>query len=141
MGGEGKEDKPFSIIDKRKRVEEERPEKTEPPAEPSPCAPAEETHSGSAAAKAPPINFSTFILSLSSSAVYHMGGFQDPYSGKTSMNLELAKQTIDIIALLEAKTRGNLAPDEQKLITHALYDLRMRYVELADKTDGAPPTP
>lgn len=131
MSGEGKEDKPFTIVDKRKRVEEEHPEKTEPLAGSSPSGPAEDDHSDSTDTKAPPINFSTFILSLSSSAVYHMGGFQDPYSGKTSMNLDLAKQSIDIIAMLEAKTRGNLDPDEQKLITHALYDLRMRYVELA----------
>lgn len=131
MGGEGKEDKSFTIVDKRKREESARPEKPDSPAEPSRPGPAEGERPGSAEAKAPPINFSTFILSLSSSAVYHMGGFQDPYSGKTSMNLDLAKQSIDIIAMLEAKTKGNLEPDEQKLITHVLYDLRMRYVELA----------
>lgn len=124
--GEETEDKSFTIVDKRKRVEDKSPSDGEPSA-PAP----EGSHSDPADAKAPPIDFSTFILSLSSSAIYHMGGFQDPHSGKTSMNLELAKQSIDIIALLEAKTKGNLDQDEQKLITHALYDLRMRYVELA----------
>lgn len=124
--GEEKDDKSFTIVDKRKRVEDESPLKGEPDA-PAPTG----DHPGPADAKAPPIDFSTFILSLSSSAIYHMGGFQDPHSGKTSMNLELAKQSIDIIAMLEAKTKGNLSPDEQKLITHALYDLRMRYVEMA----------
>jgi hypothetical protein len=124
--GSEKEDQSFTVVDKRKRVEDESP------AEEEHSAPAGEgPHSDPADAKAPPIDFATFILSLSSSAIYHMGGFQDPHSGKTSMNLDLAKQSIDIIAMLEAKTKGNLEPDEQKLITHALYDLRMRYVELA----------
>ncbi|MBI5814001.1 MAG: DUF1844 domain-containing protein [Nitrospinae bacterium] len=88
---------------------------------------------GDGETSAPPIDFSTFILSLSSSAMYHMGGFQDPYSGKTSINLDLAKQTIDIIAMLEAKTKGNLTADEEKLFTHTLYELRMMFVELMNK--------
>ena len=124
--GEEKADKSFTVVDKRKRVEDESPAEEEPSA-----SALEDHHSDPTDAKAPPIDFSTFILSLSSSAIYHMGGFQDPHSGKTSMNLDLAKQSIDIIAILEAKTKGNLEPDEQKLVTHALYDLRMRYVELA----------
>ncbi|MBF0635270.1 MAG: DUF1844 domain-containing protein [Nitrospinae bacterium] len=136
MGAKGKEDSSFTVVDKRKRAEEETPSADEAQADaggnPQPS---------SAAAKAPPIDFSTFIISLSSSAVYHMGGFQDPYSGKTSMNLDLAKQSIDMIAMLEVKTKGNLDPEEQKLITHVLYDLRMRYVELVDSSAGTPPTP
>jgi hypothetical protein len=124
--GAGGEDKPFTVVDKRKRVEDESPSTGDPLAPTT-----EHPHPDPADTKAPPIDFSTFILSLSSSAIYHMGGFQDPHSGKTSMNLDLARQSIDIIAMLEAKTKGNLEPDEQKLITHALYDLRMRYVELA----------
>lgn len=134
--GAGQEDKSFTVVDKRKRAEEETPSIDEPQSDTQ-----QAPESSPADAKAPPIDFSTFIISLSSSALYHMGGFQDPYSGKTSMNLDLAKQSIDIIAMLEAKTRGNLNPEEQKLITHVLYDMRMRYVELADKADGTPPAP
>ncbi|HJM83116.1 MAG TPA: DUF1844 domain-containing protein [Nitrospinota bacterium] len=85
------------------------------------------------AAEAPPIDFSTFVLSMASSAVHHMGGFQDPVSGKTSINLELAKQTIEILEMFEKKSEGNLTTEESKLITHSLYDLRMKYVELSSK--------
>ena len=60
-----------------------------------------------------------------------MGGFQDPVSGKTSINLELASQSIDILAMLEEKTRGNLADEETNLISHTLYDLRMKFVEVS----------
>lgn len=136
MGAKGKEDSSFTVVDKRKRVEEETPSTDGSEADVQ-----GNSQPSSADAKAPPIDFSTFIISLSSSAVYHMGGFQDPYSGKTSMNLDLAKQSIDIIAMLEAKTKGNLEPEEQKLITHVLYDLRMRYVELVNSSAGTPPTP
>lgn len=77
----------------------------------------------------PDINFSTFILSLNSSALVHLGIQTDPTTGSTSENLPLAKQTIDILAMLEAKTRGNLDEDEKKLLTHVLYELRMLYVK------------
>ncbi len=82
-------------------------------------------------AGAPPIDFTTFILSLSSSALYHLGGFQDPVSGKTSINLDLAKQTIDIIDILKEKTTGNLDEGETKLIESVLYDLKMKFVEVS----------
>jgi hypothetical protein len=134
--GAGQEDKSFTVVDKRKRAEEETPSIDGLQSDVG-----QASESSPADTKAPPIDFSTFIISLSSSALYHMGGFQDPYSGKTSMNLDLARQSIDIIAMLEAKTRGNLNPEEQKLITHVLYDMRMRYVELADKAAGTPPAP
>ena len=75
------------------------------------------------------MDFPTFILSLASSAAYHMGGFQDPVSGKVEINLDLAKQTIDIISMLKEKTEGNLTEEESNLITHALYDLRMKFAE------------
>lgn len=81
--------------------------------------------------KAPPVDFSTFLLSLYSTAVYHMGGYQDPVSGKTSLNLEVAKQNIDIMEILESKTRGNLTEEESRLMSHSLHDLRMKYVEVS----------
>lgn len=133
MEGE-KEEKSFSFIDKRKRSGAEEEADNKQPASESPAIkePAAQKM-GDGETSAPPIDFSTFILSLSSSAMYHMGGFQDPYSGKTSINLDLAKQTIDIIAMLEAKTKGNLTADEEKLFTHTLYELRMMFVELMNK--------
>ena len=77
----------------------------------------------------PEMNFSTFIFSLNSSALFHFGEIPDPATNKREKNLPIAKQTIDIIGMLKEKTKGNLTNDEEILIDHILYDLRMRYVE------------
>ncbi len=78
---------------------------------------------------APAINFSTFILSLSTSAAMNMGGYTDPVSGLIPRNLELAKQSIDILGILAEKTKGNLDADESHLLDSVLYELRMRYID------------
>lgn len=77
----------------------------------------------------PEVNFATFVFSLSSSALLHFGEIPDPASGQKTKNLSMAKHTIDILAMLEEKTRGNLTPDEEQLLKNILYDLRMRYVK------------
>jgi hypothetical protein len=76
------------------------------------------------------IDFSTFILSLSTSALHHMGLVPDPETGHTSPpNLVIAQQTIDTLEMLRAKTRGNLDEAEEQLITSLLYELRVRFVD------------
>jgi len=79
----------------------------------------------------PEIDFSTFVLSLGTSAMMHMGLVGDPETGTPSgeKNLPFARQTIDTLEMLQAKTRGNLEPDEAQLLESLLYDLRMRFVE------------
>ena len=77
----------------------------------------------------PEVNFSSFLLSLSSSILLHLGEIADPQSGEKKKDLALAKQTIDIITLLKDKTKGNLTEEEQNLMEHLLYDLRMRFVK------------
>lgn len=78
----------------------------------------------------PRIDFSTFILSLSTSALYHLGLVPDPETGKTAPpNRSLAQQTIDTLEILEAKTRGNLDPQESHLLESLLYELRLRFVD------------
>lgn len=77
----------------------------------------------------PEINFSSFLLSLSSSTLLHLGEIADPQSGEKKKDLVLAKQSIDIINLLKDKTKGNLTQEEEKLLEHLLYDLRMRFVK------------
>lgn len=77
----------------------------------------------------PGVNFATFIFSLSSSALLHFGEIPDPTSGEKTKNLPMAKHTIDILAMLEEKTRGNLTSDEEQLFKNILYDLRMRYIK------------
>ncbi len=80
----------------------------------------------------PAINFATFIFSLNSSVLVHLGIIDDPASGKKVKNLALAKQTIDILVMLEEKTRGNLTEDEESMLKNILYDLRMIYVKEKD---------
>jgi hypothetical protein len=77
----------------------------------------------------PQINFATFIFSLNSSVLMHLGVIDDPGTGKTVKNLPIAKQTIDILVMLEEKTQGNLTEDEAKMLKNILYDLRMIYVK------------
>ena len=92
---------------------------------------APEAPTGASDARAlPAVDFHTFVLSLGSSALLHLGELEHPDAGEKRQDLPLAKHTIDILAMLEAKTRGNLTGPEEKLIQSLLYDLRLRYVEL-----------
>ena len=77
----------------------------------------------------PEVNFSSFLISLSSSVLLNLGEIADPVSGKKTQNMELAKQSIDIINMLKDKTNGNLEEEEKKLLESLLYDLKMRFVE------------
>jgi hypothetical protein len=77
----------------------------------------------------PQINFPTFIASLNASALVHLGVIEDPVSGKAEKNLPMAKQTIDIISMLQQKSAGNLTPDEDGMLKSILYDLRILYVK------------
>ena len=81
----------------------------------------------------PHIDFATFVLSLSHSVLMHLGEAPHPEDDKTRVDLPLAKQTIDLLGLLEEKTKGNLTGEEERLITQILFDLRMRYVEKSKK--------
>ena len=77
----------------------------------------------------PEINFATFIFSLNSSALVHLGMIEDPATRKKVKSLPLAKQTIDILGMLEEKTQGNLSTDEENLLKNILHDLRLMYVK------------
>ncbi len=77
----------------------------------------------------PKINFATFIFSLNHSVMVHLGVMDDPTTGKKARNIPIAKQTIDILGMLEEKTQGNLTEDEEKMLKSILYDLRMIYIK------------
>lgn len=78
----------------------------------------------------PQIDFSTFVLSLSTSAFYHLGLVPDPETGKPAApNRVLARQTIDTLEVLQVKTRGNLDAQESHLLESLLYELRLRFVD------------
>ncbi len=82
----------------------------------------------STGAALPQLDFGTFVMSLASSALMHLGELPHADSEKPEPNLALAKQTIDLLGLLQDKTRGNLTDEEGQLLQNLLYDLRMRYV-------------
>jgi hypothetical protein len=91
----------------------------------------EERHGDTFVMKDPgqPIDFSTFLVGLASSALIHLGQTPHPETGAQSADLVLAKQTLDLLAMLREKTRGNLSSDEEHLFDGLLADLRIRYVD------------
>ena len=136
-----KEEKGFIIKDKRSFDEQGNPLAAEQTENKTDCAgetkateenkspQTGENESGKQAGSAPGIDFSSFVLSLSTSVLYHFGEVPDPITNKKQRNLVLAKQTIDILGILREKTAGNLTKEEDSLLTNLLYDLRMRYVK------------
>jgi hypothetical protein len=143
--GEGKmteEDKGFVVRDRRMfaKEEEEATQAGDERTEPEPAAEEERQQAAAsppeaddgAAADMPPlpkINFPTFIASLNASALVHLGIIEDPASNARQKNLPMAKQTIDILSMLEEKTSGNLTADEANLLKNILYELRLMYVK------------
>jgi hypothetical protein len=82
------------------------------------------------AGKLPPIDFGTLVLSISTSALVQLGEAPSPDSGEPiEPDLALARQTIEILEMLQVKTRGNLEPEEERLLEGVLHDLHMRFVE------------
>lgn len=80
-----------------------------------------------------PIDFSTFIFSLGSAALIHLGLAPNPSNNQIEKNMIEAKQNIDLLSLLKEKTKGNLTSDEDKLINNLLHSLRMHYIEVQKK--------
>lgn len=137
------EEKGFQIRDRRAYLtetnQEKRPEKErmEKPASASDkeahaASPSREEHSHSAEGSFP-VQFSSFILSLATSALIHLGQEANPATGERSVELPAARQVIDLITLLEEKTKGNLTPDEENLLRQILFTLRLKFVEVEKK--------
>ena len=128
------EEKGFVIKDRRSFDEEGtlKDEKADAGA-PKEEAPAEKTEKEETKrAPLPEVNFNSLIFSLSSSALFHLGEIADPQTGQKQTDTELAKHTIDTIALLKEKTEGNLTEEENKFMESVLTDLRWRYVKAVE---------
>src|SRR5215831_8820855 len=134
----------FRVTDRRRFADESEAQPDEEPTEaasaPAP-EPAPEAGSapdagfaGAHASEEEPVSFSTFILGLSTQALLHLGDIESPVSGQVERDLGAARHVIDILGILEAKTRNNLEQAESQLLEAVLYDLRMRYVELVRET-------
>lgn len=134
MSDQFKDKEEFTVTDRRRFADPDADAaSTDSDPKPPDPTPADEPASGGKAAKAgyqmPKIDFSTFIFSLNSSAYVQLGLIEDPSTGGKTKNLPLARQTIDILGMLEDKTRGNLTSDEENMLRHILYDLRLLYVK------------
>ena len=129
MGDE--KDQGFVIRDRRGRGEEA-PAAASAPTPPTPEAAPAESHQADAHGHAGhlPVNFSSFVISMGSSALMLMGEQLDPQQPTMPLNLPQAKEIIDLLSMLEEKTRGNLTPDEQVVMKDMLYALRMKFVSL-----------
>lgn len=132
---ESKEGKGFTVQDRRRFSESGDVREAVEAAEPTPN---QQTPAGTIAGESasqqqdeplPEINFSTFVVSLSTQALMHLGEIPNPSNGNVEKDFPVAKQMIDIVGMLKDKTRGNLNNNEEKLIEDILFDLRMRYVE------------
>jgi len=128
------EEKGFVIKDRRSFDEKGEPREKEPQVqkeEPAPKGKKTETREEPRTGPLPEVNFSTLIMSLSSSALLNFGEIPDPITGEKRKDLPLAKHAIDTIAMLKEKTQGNLTEDEQKFLDSILTDLKWRYVKVA----------
>jgi hypothetical protein len=124
------EDKGFVFKDRRKLSSESEKEAESPKNNGA----EEAVKETQAEAKTPPqpplpeVNFSTFVVSLSTEVLFHLGEIPHPISGEKQKDLNLAKHAIDTLAMLMEKTQGNLAEEEKKLLEYMLYDLRMAFI-------------
>lgn len=118
----------FTVIDRRAGGG------AEAPAAPAAAsAPPREAPAQDAGQLPPPVDFTGFVLSLATSALYHMGFVGDPEHDQTAPepDLPLARQTIDTLEMLQHKTRGNLDAEEDHLLEGVLYELHLRFVEVS----------
>ena len=133
------EGKGFTVQDKRRFSPETGEARRDAPEQAAPEGPAtgasqsSETASESMQEALPEINFSAFVISLSTQALMHLGEIASPISGKVESDVPVAKQMIDILSMLKDKTRGNLNASEDRLMEDILFDLRMKYVEAVKK--------
>ncbi len=140
---ENEEDKGFVVKDRRRFTDEAESEEKKGQKQAEPASPSEEPK-GASAEEAPgkqeqargpfpEVTLATFIFSLSSSALVHLGEIPEPDTKLSSVDLPMAKQIIDTLGMLMEKTKGNLDQDEDRLLKAVLYDLRMRYIQKSGK--------
>jgi hypothetical protein len=140
---EKEEEKGFVVKDRRRFTEEsEAEEKKEKPQSEAASAAGEQKSARpeeasdkeeQARGPFPEVTLATFIFSLSSSALVHLGEIPEPQTNRTEVDLPIAKQIIDTLGMLQEKTKGNLDQDEERLLKSVLYDLRMRYIQKSGK--------
>ena len=115
--------------DESKPAGQKEAQKTEPEESPR-GGPQEKPNEDEGRRSLPPVDFSGLILSLSHAALMHLGQIPDPHTGQAHKDHDMARHSIDTISMLQEKTKGNLTPEEKKLIDNVLTELRLVYVRL-----------
>lgn len=129
------EGKPFKVEDRRRFTDTGEPREAEAAAPDGPAPSATEQPTGArpdgpaAAGAREGIDFLSFVFSLGSSVLMYLGDAPNPETGQVEKNLAMARETIDVLAMLQEKTKGNLTPEEDRFLGSLLYDLRLRFVE------------
>jgi len=132
---DNEEKKGFTVTDRRVKIDEgaqaqEPPSQTESAAQPGPEAAQNAEPDPACSAPYPEMSFASFIISLNTSALIHLGLLPDPAGEQVEKQVELARQTIDLIAILKEKTKGNLAREEADLLDNVLFDLRIKFLDV-----------
>lgn len=132
MGDDDK--KGFTVTDRRVKPDDDTPvskagNKTAPDPEAGPKAGNIGAPGDACSAPLPEMNFASFIISINTSALIHLGLLPDLATGQSQKQVELARQTIDLLGILKEKTKGNLSPDEADLLDNVLFDLRIKFVD------------
>lgn len=130
------EEQGFVVRDKRGRSAFEEPATPKPEPSVPPESQASPTFSESTPPM-PPLSFSSFVFSLGTSSLMLMGESLDPQQPSPPVNLPQAKEIIDILSMLEEKTKGNLSSEEASVIGDMLYTLRMKYVSATSGTSSS----
>ena len=155
--GMPQEEQPKIIVDddwkaqaqaEKKRLDEELKSQPAPPADDAPDAEESPDDDDDEAASGehgprqlPPANFATLVTFMREQTMMALGGYQDRETGRPIVHLDLAKLHIDLLAILEDKTKGNLTDEERKILDHVIYNLRMQYVEFAQAMSAGPASP
>ncbi len=84
----------------------------------------------------PPANFQTLVSTMATQALFAMGAIADPRTGQRHQSLDLARHHIDMLTVIEEKTKGNLTPEEADMIAQTVYELRTNYIRLASAARG-----
>ena len=122
------EEQKLNVTDKRGFTEDGTPKPaTEEPAETPPAAAASETKDQPGESR-PPIDFPSYILGYYTQGMVLLGEIPNPYTNKKEEDAESARNIVDILALLEQKTKGNLSSEESQLLQSVLYELRMKFM-------------
>jgi hypothetical protein len=132
MTDEREEGRGFTVSDRRRFTPETGEARGDAPEERAAAETAADAAGdlGTSAPPLPEITLSTFVISLSTQVLMHLGEIPNPVDNTVHRDLSSAKQVIDILGMLQQRTKGNLDESEEALFDSVLYDLRMRYVQL-----------